>query len=137
MTNEDGLSAEQAEQHRLDVSQTDGGVFQILLRHTREPGTHKNRNISNYNTRLHQRSSAERGMEGGASSALTMKTKAEPAGVRATNSPGVIIHHFALRLDKSVVDDFHLRVDDRHPGQLQALLGVTLVRERESADATS
>lgn len=45
VTNEDGLRAEQAEQHRLDVSQADGGVLQILLCHTREPATHKQNHL--------------------------------------------------------------------------------------------
>lgn len=40
VTNEDGLSTEQAEQHSLDVSQTDGGIFQILLSHTGESVTY-------------------------------------------------------------------------------------------------
>lgn len=31
---EDGFSTEHTEQHGLNVSQTDGGVFQILLCHT-------------------------------------------------------------------------------------------------------
>ena len=34
---EDGLSAEHAEQHRLHVPQSDGGVVQVLLRNPREP----------------------------------------------------------------------------------------------------
>ena len=34
VTYEDGFSAEHAEQHSLNISQTDGGVFQVLLRHT-------------------------------------------------------------------------------------------------------
>lgn len=48
----------------------------------------------------------------------------------ASNSPCVVIHHFALRLDERVIDDFHLGVDDRHPCQFQALLRVTLDREK-------
>ena len=31
---EDGLSTEHAEQHSLNVSHPDGGVLQVLLRHT-------------------------------------------------------------------------------------------------------
>lgn len=31
---EDGFSAEHTEQHSLNISQTDGGVFQVLLCHT-------------------------------------------------------------------------------------------------------
>lgn len=48
-----------------------------------------------------------------------------------TNSPCVVIDHFAFRFDKRIVDDFQLRVDDRHPRQLQALLCVTLIQRRE------
>lgn len=47
------------------------------------------------------------------------------------HSPRVVIHHFAFRFDKCIVDDFHLRVDDRHPCQFQALLCVTLVQKTE------
>lgn len=46
VTNEDGLCTEQAEQHSLDIPQTDGGIFQILLCHTRESVT---------NTQNHQK----------------------------------------------------------------------------------
>lgn len=31
---EDGFSTEHTEQHSLNVSQTDGGALQVLLRHT-------------------------------------------------------------------------------------------------------
>lgn len=53
-------------------------------------------------------------------------------GNGVSDSPGVVVNHFALRFDKSVVDDFHLRVDDRYPGQLQALFCVTLNQVRET-----
>lgn len=36
VSDEDGLSAEHAEQHSLDVSQADGNILQILFGHTRE-----------------------------------------------------------------------------------------------------
>lgn len=36
VSDEDGLSAEHAEQHSLDVSEADGHVLQILFGHTRE-----------------------------------------------------------------------------------------------------
>lgn len=50
---------------------------------------------------------------------------------KVSHSPGVVVNNFALRFDKSVVDDFHLRVDDCYPGQLQALFCVTLNQVRE------
>lgn len=57
----------------------------------------------------------------------------KPADILSQDSPRVVVHHFAFRFHKRVVDDFHLWVDDRHPGQLQTLLCVTLfpqVREK-------
>lgn len=45
VTNEDGLSTEETEQHSLDVSQTDGGIFQILLCHTRESVTYMQNHV--------------------------------------------------------------------------------------------
>lgn len=51
--------------------------------------------------------------------------------VKETDSPRVVINHFAFRFDECVVDDFQLRVDDRHPRQFKALLCVTLIHRRD------
>lgn len=47
----------------------------------------------------------------------------------ASFRPCVVVHYFALRLDKRVIDDLQVRVDDGHASQLQALLGVALGTE--------
>lgn len=62
--------------------------------------------------------------------------QAPPPRVKShkANSPRVVIYHFAFRFDERIVDDFHLRVDDRHPGQFQAMLCVTLIHTREKKD---
>lgn len=44
--------------------------------------------------------------------------------------PCVVVDHFAVWFNKRIVDDFQLRVDDRHPGQLQTLFGITLFPEK-------
>lgn len=61
-----------------------------------------------------------------------MSENRETKGNKARHSPGVVVNHFALRFDKGVIDDFHLRVDDCYPGQLQALFCVTLNQIRET-----
>lgn len=66
----------------------------------------------------------------------TDKQTQPPPSVKShkANSPRVVIYHFAFRFDERIVDDFHLRVDDRHPRQFQALLCVTLIRTTKKKD---
>lgn len=42
------------------------------------------------------------------------------------SSPGVVIHHLGVWLDKGVIHHFQLRVDHSYSGQLQSLLSVAL-----------
>lgn len=65
-----------------------------------------------------------------------LTSRHNPPSVKShkANSPRVVIYHFAFRFDERIVDDFHLRVDDRHPRQFQALLCVTLIRTTTKKD---
>lgn len=121
VSDEDGFCTEHTEQHSLNVSQTHGGVFQILLCHTWKSV----KNIYSPHDTLFIK----------ASSGWCNNQTPTPC-VKSHNSPRVVIYHFAFRFDERIVDDFHLRVDDRHPRQFQALLGVTLIQTRKNTFVT-
>lgn len=117
---EDGLSAEHVEDHSLHVSQGDGRILQVLLCYTRKPAQTMMktyflfvlacvRAYARYCTSPHSR---------------LKKVSLDPL-------PCVVVNHFAFGFDKRVIDDFQLRVDNSHPGQLQTLLCVALLPRRE------
>ena len=122
---EDGLSAEHVEDHSLHVSQGDGRILQVLLCYTRKPAQTMMktcifvlacvRAYARYCISPHSR----------------LKT------VILDSLPCVVVNHFAFGFDKCVIDDFQLRVDNSHPGQLQTLLCVTLLPRRKRATKTT
>lgn len=123
---EDGLSAEHVEDHSLHVSQGDGRILQVLLCYTRKPAQTMMktyflfvlacvRAYARYCTSPHSR---------------LKKVSLDPL-------PCVVVNHFAFGFDKRVIDDFQLRVDNSHPGQLQTLLCVTLLPRRKRATKTT
>lgn len=125
MSDEDGFGAEHAKQHRLDVSQADGHILQILFSHTRE-STRKKMQSQGFLLSEIYKKDVHFTLCYINELILTSRRRTKCSG-----SPGVVVNHFALRFDKSVVDDFHLRVDDCYPGQLQALFCVTLKKTKK------